>query len=212
MTPVPRIVLWSLIGAALFAVAAFAFVLVHKLTALPVASVRAVATLGEAQVGGPFTLIDGEGVERTEAEFRGRFMLVYFGFTFCPDVCPTELQVMSTALDSLGSLAERVQPLFISIDPERDTPAAMKDYVANFQPRLIGLTGSAEQVAKAAKAYRVYYRRNDARDASQYLMDHSSIVYLMGPDGRYLAHFGPNTKPETMAQAIRKQLAGGSDK
>ncbi|MSO75373.1 MAG: SCO family protein [Alphaproteobacteria bacterium] len=209
MAPVPRSVVWGLIGAALFAVGTFAFVVVHKLTNAPVASVRTVATLGEAQIGGPFTLIDGEGVERSEGEFRGRHLLVYFGFTFCPDVCPTELQVMSAALDRLGPLAESVQPLFITIDPERDTPAAMKDYVGNFHPRLIGLTGSAQAVAKAAKAYRVYYRRNDARDASQYLMDHSSIVYLMGPDGRYLAHFGPNTKPETMAATIRKHIAGG---
>jgi protein SCO1 len=207
MKPIPRFVVWSLIGAALLAVATFAFVVVRKLTDLPVASVRTVATLGEAQVGGPFALIDGEGRERSDGEFRGQYLLVYFGFTFCPDVCPTELQAISVALDALGPLADKVQPLFITIDPGRDTPAAMKDYVANFHPRLIGLTGSAEQIAKAAKAYRVYYRRNDARDASQYLMDHSSIVYLMGPDGRYLAHFGPNTKPETMAATLRKHLS-----
>lgn len=162
--------------------------------------------MGEALVGGPFELIDGEGRTRTDAEFRGRYMLIYFGYTYCPDVCPTELQNMTNALDRLGDDAAEVRPIFISIDPERDTPEVVGSYVDHFYPGMVGLTGSPEAVAKAAKAYRVYYRRADDPKASEYLMDHSSIVYLMGPDGKFLTHFSYGTSDEEMAATIRKFL------
>jgi protein SCO1/2 len=160
---------------------------------------------GAAAIGGPFTLVDQDGRTVTDADFRGRAMLVYFGYTFCPDVCPTELGVMAAALDKLSpEQRAKVRPIFVTIDPERDTPKVMKDYVANFAPDLIGLTGSPEQVAAAAKAYKVYAAKAKGGTADSYTMDHSSIVYLMGPDGRFVGHFPGGTKPEDMAAGILK--------
>ena len=157
-------------------------------------------------IGGPFTLTDQTGTVRHAADFRGKLMLVYFGYTYCPDVCPTELQTMSQALDILGSKGDGVQPIFITVDPERDTVAQMKSYAANFHPRLLALTGTAEQVAAAARGYKVFYQKAPQGNGSDYLMDHSSIVYLMGRDGRYLAHFSGETTAEQMAAAIAKHL------
>jgi len=165
-------------------------------------------------IGGPFTLVDQNGVTRHDTDFRGELMLVYFGYTFCPDACPTALQTMSTALDDLGDSAKGVQPIFITVDPERDTVQQMKLYAANFHPRLIALTGSAEQAAAAARAYRVYFQaapHGDSKaahpdDDLDYLVDHSSFIYLMGRDGRYLAHFGPDVSADAMAAAIKKYL------
>lgn len=169
-----------------------------------------VQTSGKALVGGPFELVAQDGTTVTEETFRGDYMLIYFGFTFCPDVCPTELQVMSAALDLLGDDAGKVQPILISIDPERDTVETMADYVRHFHPRLMGLTGTPEQIATAARAYRVYYAKAEDPDSSTgYTMDHSSIVYLMGPEGEFLAHFGPGTSPEKMAAKIREAFEAG---
>lgn len=158
---------------------------------------------GGARVGGPFTLVNEQGESVTEADFRGRFMLIYFGFTFCPDVCPTELQVMASAIEALGPEAEKITPVFITIDPERDTPEVMARYVTLFHPRLTGLTGSPEQIAAAAKAWHVFYRKvADESSNEDYTMDHSSIVFLMGPEGEYLKLFGPGTGPDKMAEDI----------
>jgi protein SCO1/2 len=138
-------------------------------------------------VGGPFSLIDGDGNPVTDQTWRGKYMLVYFGYTFCPDVCPTTLSAVADALDKLGAKADRIQPLFITVDPKRDGPAVVKQYAAAFGPRIIGLTGSAEQVAAAAKAYRVYYAEHRTGPGpDDYSMDHSSVLYLMGPDGRFI--------------------------
>ena len=156
-------------------------------------------------IGGPFTLVDQNGVVRHPEDFRGKLMLVYFGYTYCPDVCPTELQTMTEALEKLGPGAVDVQPLFITVDPARDTQAEMKSYAENFDPRLLALTGTAAQVAEAAKSYKVFYEAVKQPDGS-YAMDHSSIVYLMGRDGKYLAHFGGNVGADAMAAAIAKQL------
>jgi protein SCO1/2 len=164
------------------------------------------APSGAVGIGGPFTLTDQNGTVRHASDFRGKLMLVYFGYTYCPDVCPTELQTMSQALDILGAKGTAVQPIFITVDPERDTVAEMKSYAANFSPRLLALTGTAEQVAAAAKAYKVFYRKAPQPDGGDYLMDHSSIVYLMGRDGQYLAHFSGGTTAEQMAAAIAKHL------
>jgi protein SCO1/2 len=133
-------------------------------------------------------------------------MLIYFGYTFCPDACPTALQNMSTALDDLGDSAKAVQPIFITVDPERDTVAQLKRYAANFHPRLVALTGSAEQTMAAARAYRIYYEKNLHGAELDYLVDHSSFIYLMGRDGRYLAHFGPDVSADKLAAAIKKYL------
>jgi protein SCO1/2 len=159
-------------------------------------------------LGGPFRLTDHTGRAVTEADFAGRFMLVYFGFTFCPDVCPTELGTIAASLDVLGDQAERVTPVFITIDPERDTPAAMADYVERFHPRMVGLTGTAVEIATVARAYRVFYSKATRPDTTQYVMDHSSFIYLVGPDGRVRALFRPETSPEAIAQAVRGQLRG----
>ena len=163
---------------------------------------------GLALIGGPFTLQDQNGRPVSDTDFRGKLLLVYFGYTFCPDVCPTELQTISLALDQLGKDAAKVQPLFITVDPARDTPAVLKDYMSNFYPGFLGLTGTPDQVATAAKGYRVYYAKAPvpAGGAADYLMDHSGFVYLMDREGHYLAHFVPNTPPEKIAERIRKAL------
>lgn len=170
------------------------------------------ASVNRALIGGPFSLTDQQGQTIDDTQFRGRLMLVYFGYTFCPDVCPTELQNMSAALDMLGPQAKQVQPLFVTVDPQRDTVAQLADYMTHFYPGFLGLTGTAEQVAAAAKAYRVYYARakgtgkpDDPKDET-YLVDHSGFVYLMGRDGQYLTHFAPNSDPQKMAERIRQQL------
>ena len=159
------------------------------------------------QIGGPFVLIDHTGKPRTDQDFRGKLLLIYFGYSYCPDVCPTDLQQIALAVDELGSAGEAVQPLFITIDPERDTAPVLKEYVGHFRPGLVGLTGSAREIAAAAKAYRVYYAKVPAADGGDdYLMDHSGFVFLMGPDGRYLTHFTPQTTAKQLAQAIAKFL------
>jgi protein SCO1/2 len=150
---------------------------------------------GEALVGGPFSLTDHTGRRVTEKDFLGKYMLVFFGFTYCPDVCPTELQVMSAALDELGTAGNTIQPVFVSIDPERDTPEVVKQYVENFHPRLIGLTGSPDDIAAIARAYRVYYKKTAGGLETDYEMDHSTTIYLMGPVGR--KHFGYTPTPRT---------------
>ena len=165
-----------------------------------------VRTSGKALVGGAFTLTDHTGKRVTEKDFLGKYMLVYFGYTYCPDVCPGELQVVAAALDELGAQADQIQPVFITVDPERDTVAQMASYVPSFHDRLVGLTGSSEEIAAAAKAYRVYYAKVDDPDSTEYLMDHSSIVYLMNPSGEYVAHFPYGTKPKDMATKLAQHL------
>jgi len=159
-------------------------------------------------LGGPFTLTDQTGREVTERDFAGRYLLVYFGFTYCPDVCPTELGTIAAAIDSMGAMGERVTPVLITIDPERDTAAQLADYVSRFHPRMVGLTGTAQQIAQVARAYRVYYARVRPRDSSDYLMDHSSFTYLVGPDGRVRQLFRPEMPPEAMGQAVLAQMRG----
>lgn len=161
-------------------------------------------------LGGPFSLTDHTGRAVTERDFTGpgRWMLVFFGFTHCPDVCPTELGTIAATMDALGAeAAARVTPALITIDPERDTPAALAAYVPSFHPRLVGLTGTPEQVAEAARRFRVYYARaRTAPDAADYMMDHSSFIYLVGPEGQVRALFRPQTAPEAIAAAIRAQM------
>ena len=159
-----------------------------------------------AELGGAFHLVDQDGTAVSDATYAGKFMLIYFGFTFCPDVCPTELQAMATAIDDLGSPGEMVQPILISIDPERDRPEQLKQYVASFHPRLVGLTGSGEAIAAAAKAYRVYYAKGPVDADGNYVMDHTSFVYLMGPDGKLRSVFRAGAAPEVMAGEIEKQM------
>lgn len=167
-----------------------------------------IAVPGSVSVGGRFTLVDASGAEVTDASFRGRWMLLFFGYTFCPDVCPTELQTVAAALERLGPLAERVAPVFVTIDPERDTPAAVGEYVKLFDERIVGLSGSKEQVAAAARAYRVYFAKARSKDAADYLMDHSAFVYLIGPDGGFRALFRQGVGAQELADAIRGRMGG----
>jgi protein SCO1 len=157
-------------------------------------------------IGGDFALTDQNGQVRHPADFRGTLMLVYFGYSYCPDACPTALQDMSSALDALGPKGDQVQPIFITIDPERDTAAQLKLYAENFHPRLLALTGTTDQVAEAARAYRVFYQKANSSEGGDYLMDHSSFIYLMGRDGNYISHFGPGITAEEMAAAIARHL------
>lgn len=165
-------------------------------------------TSGKALIGGPFTLTDHQGERRSEADFEGRYMLIFFGYTYCPDICPTTLTTVSQGLDILAESeagkAAAVTPVFVSIDPARDTPAALADYMSHFHPAMVALTGSEEEVAVAAKAYRIFYQKVVQEDASDYLMDHSSIVYLMGPDGSYLSHFTHASTAEEIAEGLAK--------
>jgi len=164
---------------------------------------------GQAAIGGPFTLIDHTGKPVTEATFKGRFMLITFGYTFCPDVCPTTLTDMADAINELGKDGDRVVPILITVDPARDTAENLKEYVSFFHPRTVGLTGTAEAIKSAAKAYKVYYakaKQEKGADPNDYLMDHSAIIYLMGPDGRFRTHFSHGTRGEVMAKRIREFL------
>jgi protein SCO1/2 len=159
-------------------------------------------------VGGPFTLIDGDGRPVTDQSWHGKYLLVYFGYTFCPDVCPTTLSNVAGALDKMGAKADLVQPLFITVDPRRDTPAVVKQYAAAFGPRIIGLTGSPEQIAAAAKAYRVYYAEHRTGPGpDDYSMDHSSVLYLMGPDGRFIAPVRADENGPEIAAALTKLMS-----
>jgi protein SCO1/2 len=157
---------------------------------------------GSIPIGGPFTLVDGDGRTVTDQAFRGRWMLIYFGYTHCPDACPTALQDMANALDQIGPRRKDVAPVFITVDPERDTPAVMKEYAAAFDAGIVGLTGSPEAVAAAAKAYRVYYAKHPGKDGG-YDMDHSSIIYVMDPRGRFVANFTQQSSPDQIAAKLK---------
>ena len=170
-------------------------------------------------IGGPFALVDHHGRAVTEADYRGKLMVVYFGYTACPDVCPADLAKIGRALDALGEDAGKVHPLFITLDPERDLPGTLADYVGQFHPDMIGLTGSPAQVAAAAKAYLVYYAKARPKEGGQgaygvgagessgdYLVDHTTATYVMGRDGGLREVLSHGTSVEDLAAAIRKHL------
>ncbi|PHP26543.1 SCO family protein [Limimaricola cinnabarinus] len=196
-----RFLLWS--GAAVFALAIAGLVVLRD----PSAPIE-VAYSGEADIRSDFELIDHTGRAVTQADYAGRWQLVFFGFTNCPDVCPTTLAYMATALDLLNEDADRIAPLFITVDPERDTPEVMADYVANFHPDLVGLTGSNDQVTAAAHAFKVYHEQlPDAEAADGYRMAHAGHIYLMRPDGRFEAVFLEGDQPpEDLAREIEMRL------
>ena len=158
-------------------------------------------------VGGSFSLLDGDGKRVTDADLRGKYALVYFGYTFCPDVCPTTLNQVAEALDRLGAKADRVRPVFITVDPARDIPAVMKQYAASFTPRLLPLTGSAAEIADVARKFRVYYAPHRTGDQpGDYTMDHSSVLYLMGPDGSFLGPLRADASAQELAENLSKQI------
>jgi len=157
-------------------------------------------------IGGPFSLLDQTGKRVTEADFKGKFMLVFFGFTDCPDICPTGLQTAANALGEMKPAdAAQIQPVFISVDPARDTPAVLAEYVPQFMPGLVGLTGTDKEIAAAAKAYRVYYSNSVGQDGEK-LVDHSAFLYLMGKDGKFINAYSADTEFEKLAVAISKDL------
>jgi len=164
-----------------------------------------VVTTGQADVGGPFQLTDQHGKRVSDADFRGRYMLIYFGYSFCPDVCPTTLQEMSDAFAKLGSKKSRVVPVFITVDPARDTPHVLKDYLKSFGPEFLGLTGDEKQIAEAARVYRVFIRKHPL-PGGNYSMDHSGVIYLMGPDGRFVTYYEDEIGPDRMADDLSKRL------
>ena len=153
---------------------------------------------GNSKLGGPFTLTDQNGKTVTDADYRGKYLLIYFGYTYCPDMCPTGLQAIAHTLDQLGPDAAKVQPLFVTIDPARDTADKLKDYDASFHPRIIGLTGTADQIAAIAKEYQVYYAKGEQVDENDYMMDHSSLIYLMDPQGHFITTFNEDANPDVI--------------
>lgn len=171
-------------------------------------------TIGKALIGGPFTLTDNAGKTKSDKDFRGKYMLIYFGYTYCPDVCPTDLQKMARALELVGKeKSGKIQPLFITIDPERDTPQQMTSYIKNFAPNLIGLTGTLDQIEKVKKAYKIYGTKVDengkpAKDikGTDYLMDHSPQTFLMDKKGEFIRYFRFSTTAPQMADAITRHV------
>jgi cytochrome oxidase Cu insertion factor (SCO1/SenC/PrrC family) len=160
-------------------------------------------------IGGPFELVDKDGRVWKNTDFKGKPMLVYFGYTYCPDICPTALDHLTKAMEELGG-AKSIQPLFISIDPERDTPALLETYAPNFHQDIVMLTGSQAQIDQAIKAYRVHAARTSEKpEDKDYLMDHSSLIYLMDKDGQYVAHFDHQTPPAEIVQRVRVHLEKG---
>lgn len=199
--------------AAVLAIGIVAAVIILKVrdvhTTLQASAPGQVRVSGDFKVGGPFTLTNQDGQRVTDRDFAGRFMLVYFGYTFCPDVCPTELNTISLALKQIGSRV-RIVPIFITVDPARDTPQALKAYLSSFGSDFVGLTGSAAEIAEVAKEYRVYYKRSGAPDDPNYSMDHTSLVYLMAPDGKLVTLFRSGATPDDIAAGIKAAFTKAS--
>jgi len=204
----PRPMLWLLIAAP-----TLVLILVFTLLLSNGGDTRerraAVRTSGEAQIGGPFTLVDQTGATVTQETYAGKAMLIYFGYTYCPDVCPFSLQVMAAALDQMDTDERaRIQPILITVDSERDTVEQMASYVASpaFPDGLVGLTGTEEQIATVARAYRVVYQRAEDDGSGDYLMDHSSIIYLMDDDGTFVDVFTSGVDPRDLASRLQDFL------
>jgi cytochrome oxidase Cu insertion factor (SCO1/SenC/PrrC family) len=180
--------------------------------ALGLALVVALASpsAGAVSIGGPFELVDQEGARRTDADFRGRYLVMYFGFTHCPDTCPTVLLKMTNALEELAELdaakAERVVPIFVSVDPERDTPEALRSYAENFHPRLVALTGTPRQLEEVGRTYGVFFAKVPTGAPGEYVIDHTGFVYLIGPDGNYLEHFESDASVDDLLDALRREV------
>jgi len=160
---------------------------------------------GRATIGGPFTLTDTEGRRRSLQEFRGRIVLLYFGYTFCPDVCPTDLIEIAELVDLLGPRADHIQVLYVTFDPERDTPDHLRSYLRDFDPRFIGLTGTPDEIARVAELWRVYYEKVPMEDG-HYLIDHSAYTFVIDREGRYSGLFPPGTSAERMIEVVSPLL------
>ena len=166
------------------------------------------APLAGAKIGGPFTLIDQNGRTVTDRAFAGRYRIMYFGYTYCPDVCPTDAAAIGKAVAMLDAsdpdLARRIVPVFVTVDPERDTPAVLKSFVANFHPRMVGLTGTPAQIAAVSKAFAIFAGKGDTQPGGGYLVNHSRTTYLMDPDGKPLALLPSDKGPQAVADEIKR--------
>jgi protein SCO1/2 len=196
-----RVVLWGLVAVTFLAAGAMAAWRVWQGQAGKV--VPTAQQTAESLIKTDFDLLDHAGQRRSAADFRGQWMLVFFGYTFCPDVCPTTLATVSAILDELGPPAEGLQPLFVSVDPERDSPQVLADYVQAFHPRIVGLTGSAEEIAQTAANYRVYYARVEQEG---YVMDHSAFIYLVDTQGRFVQPFSHQANVNETVAVLREYL------
>jgi protein SCO1 len=163
---------------------------------------------GHQPVDTSFALTDHNGKVRTHEEFQGKLLIVYFGYMFCPDICPTDLQTIAQAIDQLGPEGDVVQPLFVTVDPERDTPEQLANYAPLFHPRLIGLTGSSADIRRVAHGYKVYFAKTPQMSLSAYMLDHSAFIYLVDADGRYVGFLPPGTSPDRLVEVIRLYLRG----
>lgn len=163
--------------------------------------------LGRAEIGGPFTLTDQHGGTKSLDDFRGKVVVLYFGYTFCPDVCPTDLATIARVLELLGPGADKLQPVFVTLDPERDTQEVLRNYVAAFSPRFVALRGSEAEVRRVASLYRTYFEKAPVTSSNAYVIDHTAFIYVIDREGRYIGFFPPGTPSEHMAAQVRERLA-----
>lgn len=171
-----------------------------------------IGSIGTPAIGGAFSLTNHKGQTVSDRDFRGRHLLVFFGYTYCPDICPTNLTNISDALDLLGDKAKNVQPIFVTVDPQRDTPEQLNMYVEHFHSSLVGLTGTAAQIKSISRAYKIYSAKaaQNLEDPELYLMDHTSLTYLMGPDGTYRTFIRHGATPEAIATKIKGYIVEGA--
>lgn len=200
-----RIILSLAALVALMAFGTTAWILTERLTEPKTLSGEGVV-VAPAGIGGPFKLTSHSGKRVTEQAYSGKYALVYFGYSFCPDVCPTGLQNIATGLGKLGDGAKKVVPIFVSVDPDRDTPDQLAQYVDLFHPEMVGLTGTAEEIKAVAKKFRVYYALHKEKDPDNYPVDHSSFTYLMDPNWKLVAVFRHDATPDNIADALKKIL------
>lgn len=158
-------------------------------------------------IGGPFSLVDQNGKARHNTDFKGKYMLVYFGYSYCPDICPMGLQNITSALKQVKGDRDQIVPIFITVDPERDTVNLLKDYSANYDPNILFLTGPRLEIDNLMKSYKVYAAKSKSEATTEYLMDHSTLIYLMDREGKFIDHFPHTVDPQKLAEALNRKLA-----